>query len=121
MAIGPGHSRLLPNVWYRKVQPVQQHMVFTWARGQQKPWYLTTNQPHLTAKVLSRILARRMTIEEYFRSTKGKRSRLTLRLIQIKDSQRLGRFLSILAIAYLLLVTLGMSQAFSGDAASPCV
>lgn len=108
LPIAPGHSRLLRDVWYRKTQPVQQHVAVIWAQGQDEPWYLMTNQSHLKAKVLSKIFARRMTIEQYFRDTKSKRNGFALRLIQIKDSQRLSRFLLILALAYLLLVTVGL-------------
>ena len=55
-----------------------------------------------------------MSIEEYFRDAKSKRNGFALRLIQIKDSQRLSRFLLILALAYILLVTIGLyaSQRF---------
>lgn len=49
-----------------------------------------------------------MSIEEYFRDVKNKRNGFALRLIQIQDSQRLSRFLLILALAYLLLVTVGL-------------
>ena len=55
-----------------------------------------------------------MSIEEYFRDTKSKRNGFALRLIQIRDSQRLSRFLLILALAYWLLVAVGLyaSQRF---------
>jgi hypothetical protein len=58
-----------------------------------------TEGAHLKAKVLARVFARRMTIEEYFRDARNKRNGFALRLIQIQDSQRLSRFLLILAMA----------------------
>ena len=110
-ALERGHSRWLRDVWYRKTQPVQQHVAIIWPPEQEGPWYLMTDVAHLKAKLLSQVFARRMTIEEYFRDAKSKRNGFALRLIQIKDSQRLSRFLLILAIAYLLLVTVGLYAA----------
>lgn len=67
-----------------------------------------SDEQRLRAKTISAVFGRRMTIEEYFRDTKSKRNGFALRLIQIKDSQRLSRFLLILAFAYILLVTVGL-------------
>ncbi len=106
-----GHSCVLRDVWYRKTQPVQQHVAVIWPPEQEEPWYLMTDVAHLKAKTLSQVFARRMTIEEYFQDTKSQRNGFALRLIQIQDSQRLSRFLLILAIAYLLLVTVGLYAA----------
>ena len=69
------------------------------------------DEEHVKAQALSKVFARRMSIEEYFRDTKSKRNGFALRLIQIKDSQRLSRFLLILALAYILLVTVGLYAA----------
>jgi len=49
-----------------------------------------------------------MSIEEYSRDTKSQRNGFALRLIQIQDSQCWSRFLLILALAFLLLVTVGL-------------
>lgn len=67
-----------------------------------------TDEDRLNAPALSTVFARRMSIEEYFRDAKSKRNGFALRLIQIKDSQRLSRFLLILTWAYILLVTVGL-------------
>jgi len=103
-----GQRRLLRNVWYRKTQPVRQHVAVVWLRDETEPWYLMTDEEHLRASALSKVFGHRMSIEEYFRDTKNKRNGFALRLIQIRDSQRLSRFLLILAWAYLLLVTVGL-------------
>jgi len=103
-----GQRHLLRNVRYRKVRPVRQHVAVVWLPAQEEPWYLMTDQDHLKAQALSRVFARRISIEEYFRDTKSKRNGFALRLIQIKDSQRLSRFLLVLALAYLLLMTVGL-------------
>ena len=67
-----------------------------------------TDEDHLKAQMLSKVFARRMSIEEYFRDTKSQRNGFALRLIQIQESQRLSRFLLILAWAYILLLTAGL-------------
>jgi hypothetical protein len=103
-----GQRHLLRNVGYRKTRPVVQHVAVVWLADQAEPWYLMTDEEHLKAQVLSKIFARRMSIEEYFRDAKSRRNGFALRLIQIKDSQRLSRFLLILAWAYILLVTVGL-------------
>lgn len=106
-----GHSCLLSDVCYRKEKPVLQQVAIVWPWDREQPWYLMTDQKHLRAKVLSKIFARRMTIEEYFRDTKSKRNGFALRLIQIKSSERLSRWLLILAFAYILLVAVGLYAA----------
>lgn len=111
LVLSPGHSRLLTDVQYRKNKPLQQNVALIWPQGQEEPWYLMTDESHIKAKALSKIFAHRMSIEEYFRDAKSKRNGFALRLIQIQDSQRLSRFLLILAMAYLLLVTVGLYAA----------
>jgi hypothetical protein len=103
-----GQRHVLRNVAYRKCKPVTQHVAVLWLPDQEEPWYLMTDQDHLKAQMLSKLYGRRMSIEEYFRDGKSTRNGFALRLIQIKDSQRLGRFLLILALAYILLVTIGL-------------
>jgi hypothetical protein len=49
-----------------------------------------------------------MSIEQYFRDAKSKRNGFALRLTIIKDSERLSRFPLILALAYILLMTIGL-------------
>lgn len=106
--IRPGQRHLLRNVSYRKERPVVQHVAVVWRTGQTEPWYLMTDEENVKAPALVQVFGRRITIEEYFRDTKSKRNGFALRLIQIKDSQRLSRFLLILALAYILLVTVGL-------------
>ena len=118
--IEPGHRHLLRNVSYRKEKPVLQHVAVVWQPDQPNPWYLMTNEEQFRAKALSKVFGKRMTIEEYFRDTKSKRNGFALRLIQIKDSQRLSRFLLILALAYILLVTVGLYASMRFSAKQWC-
>jgi len=108
LPIRPGQQVVLHNVQYRKYKPVRQHIAVVWQRGASTPWFLMTNVDKVPAKKLTKIFGSRMTIEQYFRDTKSKRNGFALRLTLIKDSDRLSRFLLILALAYILLATIGL-------------
>ena len=103
-----GTQRMLRNVSYRKTRPIEQHVAVLWPAAEDQPWFLMTNVPRLRAKRLSRIYGRRMTIEEYFRDCKSKRNGYALRLTMIRDRQRLERLLLVLAMAYWLLLAVGL-------------
>jgi hypothetical protein len=103
-----GQKRVLRNVEYRKERPVQQNVAMVWYEDQDQPWFLATNLPRIGAVKLTRIFAHRMSIEEYFRDTKSMRNGFAMRLTLIKSPQRLNRMLLILALAYLLLVIIGL-------------
>jgi len=108
LPIRDGQQTILHNVLYRKQNPVTQHIAVVWRSGESKPWFLMTNLERIRAKQLSIIFGKRMSIEEYFRDAKNKRNGFALRLTMIKSSERLSRFLLILALAYILLVTVGL-------------
>jgi hypothetical protein len=108
LPVSRGQHFVLHNIEYRKTKPVKQHVAILWQPGEDKPWYLMTNLEKLRAKQLSVVFGRRMTIEEYFRDAKSKRNGFALRLTLIKDSQRLSRLLLILALAYILLASIGL-------------
>jgi hypothetical protein len=81
-----------------------------WRDGESEPWFLMTNVQKLPAKKLSKVFGRRRSIEEHFREAdrqdglrQSKRNGFALRLTLIKDSERLSRFLLILALAYIFL------------------
>ncbi len=103
-----GKQKMLRKVLYRKEDPVSQNVAVLWEADQEEPWFLMTSLPRLGALKLSRIYAHRMTIEEYFRDTKSLRNGFAMRLTMIHDPQRLARMLLILAMAYLLLVMVGL-------------
>jgi hypothetical protein len=108
LPIKPGQQRLLRNVLYRKEKSVTQHVAVIWKTNKTKPWFLMTNLERIRARQLSVIFGKRMSIEEYFRDSKSKRNGFALRLTMIKSSERLSRFLLIVALAYILLVTIGL-------------
>ena len=106
-----GVCRLLKNVAFRKERPVQQHVVVRWKPGlprrRDEPWFLMTDLEQ-SPKKLSEMYGKRMTIEELFRDDKNKRNGWALRHTKITQADRLDRLLLILALAYVLLVGLGL-------------
>ena len=70
--------------------------------------FLMTNLDHVKTSYLVRLYALRMTIEEYFRDTKSLRNGFALRLTLIRDADRLARLLLVLALAYLVLLAVGL-------------
>jgi hypothetical protein len=106
-----GVCRLLKQVDYRDKNPVNQHIVIRWVRDlppkRDACWFLMTNLTAGPARI-SRLYARRMTIEQLFRDLKNKRNGWSLRDTRITRPDRLDRLLLILAIAYLLLCGLGL-------------
>jgi len=103
-----GTQQVLHNVAYRKLLPVEQHVAVLWLPENDEPWFLMTNLSRLQAKKLSRIYGRRMTIEEYFRDCKSKRNGYALQLTMIQDQRRLERLLLVLAMAYWILLAVGL-------------
>jgi hypothetical protein len=106
-----GICRCLKNVVYRKKHPVEHHVVIRWKKGLPKKrdecWFLMTNIEG-SAHRISELYGKRMTIEEMFRDYKSKRNGFALRNIQIKRADRFDRLLLILALAYILLIGLGL-------------
>lgn len=106
-----GTQLLLRDVEFRKENPVTQHVAVCWKKGLPKErdecWFLMTDLPDKVPK-LTDLYGRRMTIEEFFRDKKNRRHGWALRNIQITKPERLDRLLLILALAYWLLVGVGL-------------
>lgn len=106
-----GVCRLLRQVDYRKERPVRQHVVVRWKVGLPKHrdecWFLMTDLDR-SPRRLTELYGRRMTVEELFRDDKNKRNGFALRNTQITRADRIDRLLLILALAYILLLGLGL-------------
>jgi len=106
-----GMQRVLTDVQYRRQDPVRQNVVIYWKVGLPKkrdePWFLMTDLKR-KAEVLTTLYGKRMTVEELFRDDKNKRNGFSLRHTQITKADRLDRLLLILALAYWLLVGIGL-------------
>ena len=106
-----GVCKLLKDVAYRQTDPVTQHVVIRWVRGlpakRDECWFLMTDLTAGPARI-SDLYGRRMTIEELFRDHKSTRNGWSLRDTQVSTPGRLDRLLLVLALAYVLLVGLGL-------------
>jgi hypothetical protein len=106
-----GIRRMLCQVEYRKQNPLVQNVVVRWKRGLPKRrdecWFLMTDLDRSPSQ-LSELYGKRMTVEELFRDDKNRRNGFALRNIQIKRADRIDRLLLILALAYILLVGVGL-------------
>lgn len=106
-----GMQRLLKNVEYRRQNAVKQHVVIHWKVGLPKkrdePWFLMTDLDR-AVESLTTLYGQRMTIEETFRDDKNKRNGFSLRHTKITKAERLDRLLLVLALAYWLLVAIGI-------------
>jgi hypothetical protein len=111
LPVKKGTCRSLRDVAFRKHNPVRQHVVVRWKTGlpakRDEPWFLMTDlrRPPLA---LSERYGQRMTIEELFRDGKNRRNGWALRQTKITKPERLDRLLLILALAYVLLIGLGL-------------
>ena len=106
-----GVCELLRGVECRKTKPVTQHVVIRWVRRLPKDrdecWFLMTDLDAGPARI-SDLYGQRMTVEELFRDHKSKRNGWALRDTQLTKPERLDRLLLVLALAYVLLVGLGL-------------
>jgi len=107
-----GMRRLLKQVRYRGTDPVTLNLVIRWKTGlpqkHDEPWFLVTDLEETAVKLTERY-RKRMTIEELFRDEKNRRNGLALRNTQITRADRFDRLLLILALAYWLLVGIGLA------------
>jgi hypothetical protein len=92
---------------YRKNRPVRMRVVFWWKQHQKDPWLLGTDLQWSWRKVCA-AYGLRMQIEELFRDHKGLRHGWGLRAVSLSAPERLERLLLVLALAYLLLVLMGL-------------
>lgn len=111
LPVKKGTCRLLANVQFRKEHPVQQHVVVRWKFGLPKkrdePWFLMTDLKR-SALSLSELYGKRMTIEELFRDDKNRRNGWALRNTKLTKPERIDRLLLVLALAYILIVGVGL-------------
>jgi hypothetical protein len=81
-----------------------------WAIGAHEPWWIATHFRG-PAKMALRLYDRRMTVEEQFRDTKGRRFGVKLFWTQFRDPEALARFSMLLAVALLIWMIAGIAAA----------
>src|SRR5262249_19695506 len=118
-----GIAHVLRQVDYRKDRRVTHNIVIRWRPGLPKrrdePWYLMTDLDG-RAEALCQLYGRRMSVEELFRDHKSRRNGFGLRDTRIRKAERFDRFVLILALAYILLVGLGLQAKLDFDPSAWC-
>lgn len=118
-----GMAHVLRGVDYRKDRRVRHNVVVRWQPGLPKkrdePWYLMTDRDD-RAERLCALYARRMSVEELFRDGKSRRNGQSLRHTRIGHPDRFDRFLLVVALAYILLVGLGLAAKLDHDPSAWC-
>jgi Transposase DDE domain len=106
-----GLRHVLRGAVYRKDGAVTHNVVIHWKPGlpeeRDRPWYLMTDLGAGALK-LTLLYGRRMTVEELFRDDKNRRNGMALRNTQLTKADRIDRLLLVLALAYWLLVGIGL-------------
>ncbi len=109
--VRPGIRRVLPQAAYRLSDPVTLHGVIRGRKAlpadRKEPWFLITALPGNAAS-LTALYAQRMAVEELCGDDKSLRNGRALRLTQLTEARRLDGLLLIVALAYWLLVGLGL-------------
>ena len=102
----PGRTVDLGIVELRSDGAVAVRIIGYWAPGASEPWWLATSETGPASRVLS-LYDRRMTVEEHFRDTKGRRFGVKLFWTHFRDPEALTRFMMLLAIALLIWMLTG--------------
>jgi hypothetical protein len=118
-----GMAHVLRAVDYRKDRRVKHNVVIRWREGlpgrRDEPWYLMTDL-NGRAERTCQLYGRRMSIEELFRDHKSRRNGQSLRDTRIGHADRFDRFLLVAALAYILLVGLGLKAKLDHDPSAWC-
>lgn len=89
---------------------IDARVVFYWANKAKEPWWLAVSDDIKGARAI-KLYDRRMTVEEQFRDTKGKRFGVKLYWTQFRDPDALARFVMLLAVALLIWIIAGTRAA----------
>jgi hypothetical protein len=118
-----GMAHVLRGVDYRKDRRVRHNIVVRWPpdlpKKRDEPWYLMTDLDYRAERTCG-LYGRRMSIEELFRDGKGRRNGQSLRDTRFRHADRFDRFLLAVALAYILLVGLGLRAKLDHDPAAWC-
>lgn len=89
---------------------IEVRVVFYWAKKADRPWWVATSEAGRASRAIQ-LYDRRMTVEEQFRDTKGKRFGVKLHWTQFRDPEALARFTMLLAVALLIWMLTGTHAA----------
>jgi len=106
----PGKPINLGVVPLRSDGAIEVRLVGYLARGAKEPWWLATSLGGACWSIL-KLYDRRMTVEEQFRDTKGRRFGVKLFWTQFRDPDQLARFAMLLGVAVLIWAAAGFEAA----------
>jgi len=106
----PGQVLDLGVVALRSDGAVRVRVVGYWAPEAHEPWWVATSETSSAKDVLA-LYDRRMTVEEQFRDTKGRRFGAKLFWTQFRDPEALARFVTLLSVALLIWTLAGIVSA----------
>ena len=104
--IKPGFRKDFCEVIFTKEHQWNCRLVGLFEIGQKEPWFLATNTKYPFRSVINGY-SRRFEIEETNRDIKNERNGLRLRGTKFSSTQRLERMLSLVSVAYALMVIAG--------------
>jgi hypothetical protein len=104
--IRPGFRKDFGQVIFTKEHHWNCRLVGLFERGQKEPWFLATNTAYPFRTVVN-AYGRRFEIEETNRDIKNERNGLRLRGVKFSTAARLERMLSLVSVAYALMVMAG--------------
>jgi len=109
MGLVPGSVKDLGWVGLRQDSAVTVRVVGVWHPGAKEPWWLATSLDD-DVKTIVAYYDRRMTIEEQFRDTKGKRFGVKLGWTQFKDPEHLARVALLVGISIFVWMAVGIAR-----------
>jgi hypothetical protein len=102
-----GQKRELHDIIYCERRGVRTNLYCIWQNEQKEPWLILSNIRFKNANSAGNLYARRMTIEEMFRSMKNERDGFDLRVVRLRHLDRWLRFLGLAGILFQLLAMVG--------------
>jgi len=95
------------NIEYSESYPVTTNLLCVWEYRQNEPWLLLTNDPFLSVKDAASLYAKRMRIEEMFKSLKNEQTGFDVKKVRIRSIDNWLRFMLVSAILFNVLYQVG--------------
>lgn len=111
---GTGRARMLKGAKVTADGTEIPAVVVAHAKGMKEMWCLATSRDDKTAGDVTKLYARRFTIEETFRDTKDVHFGMALSATHIRSADRRDRILMLAAMAYAMLTLLGAAGERAG-------
>jgi hypothetical protein len=107
--IAQGETRDFGTVTYTDSHPIELRLVGAWHDRMKEPWYLLTNLETDTIQSVLNTYARRMEIEEMFKSKKNGQSGMSWRHCQLETIERWLRLAFLVTLVFQFLAEIALS------------